>query len=114
MSITLGWVIITLFWAIIIMAYSYSNIRKKRISARKEADRIKNLPVLKIGQTWTMTPIDQGPWPKSRQLLPMAKIIDLKDGWVRYSMGGMWTDERKTEASFRNCYTHLVEGDMDV
>ena len=49
----------------------------------------------------------EGPWPKKRALI--VAVIDCKDGWVLYDMGGVFNDERMKEYMFIRCYKPLEE-----
>lgn len=39
---------------------------------------------------------DESPWPTDKRI----KILDVKDGWVRYSHGVIFSDERLRLSSF--------------
>ena len=50
------------------------------------------------GETWCFD--DGSPWPTSIRV----KVIDARDGWVRYSMGVYFCDERKKTHQFMSLY----------
>jgi hypothetical protein len=55
------------------------------------------------GELWMFDDGDQGPWPLENQT--PVKILDVKDGWVRYSWWGTFrTDQRKRMIAFRYRY----------
>ena len=57
--------------------------------------------VPKPNEKWIMN-IDGDPFPS--KYLPV-QILDVKEGWVRYNMGTVFTtDERRTVKSFINMY----------
>ena len=54
------------------------------------------------GEVWAFDS-EEGPWPKENKGL--VRILDVKDGWVRYSWAsGFRTDERMKIRAFRWCY----------
>ena len=57
-----------------------------------------------IGELWTIDDPDAGPWPLENQI--PVKIIDVKEGWVRFSWLGTHhqTDDRLRMRLFRWCY----------
>jgi hypothetical protein len=54
------------------------------------------------GQKWVLSESDGSPWP--REKYAPVTILDAKDGWVRYSMGGLFKDQRMPESTFRDMY----------
>jgi hypothetical protein len=56
------------------------------------------------GELWVFDDKAPGPWPLENQT--PVKILDVKDGWVRYSWWGPYvrTDQRKKMTAFRYCY----------
>lgn len=58
---------------------------------------------LEPGQFWRHN--DGSPWPKERYAV---KILDVKDGWVRYYVNEYGPDERMREIDFRKYYNELV------
>ena len=46
------------------------------------------------------------PWGRPKPVF--AEILDVKDGWVRYSLGGSMSDQRMKMSSFMNCYRLLI------
>lgn len=70
---------------------------------KKKEKKEKKLPV--TGETWTLISANNGPWP-SKTTHPI-NILDVKDGWVRYSIGdgsGIFSDERLKVGLFTHCY----------
>lgn len=63
------------------------------------ADRVK----LEAGQRWAHP--KGGPWPGHGSA---AIILDVRDGWVRYSFCGN-EDDRAEEAWFRSYFSHPIE-----
>jgi hypothetical protein len=60
---------------------------------------------LEIGQIWA--PQRCGPWSCPPRYT--ARILDLKDGWVRYYVNQYAPDERMREDDFRAHYVVLVD-----
>lgn len=58
---------------------------------------------LAIGQQWAHP--KPGPWGGTEG--PAAEIIDVRDGWVRYSWAGD-PDRRDTESEFRRYFSVLL------
>lgn len=58
------------------------------------------------GELWEFKKGDGSPWP-SKDYEPV-KILDVRDGWVRYSMDGFFRDERMTVSSFMYCYRKVL------
>ena len=56
----------------------------------------------KTDETWVFCPKNKSPWPDEDTHL--VHIRDVKDGWVRYSMGSVFNDERKKMDSFLHMY----------
>lgn len=53
-------------------------------------------------ETWIMSYEDGSPWPKEPG--PRVKVQDVKSGWVLYSIGSMFNDERATLKTFMTLY----------
>lgn len=53
----------------------------------------------KPGERWNLS--DKSPWPLN---YPGVKILDVKDGWVRYYMGRIFPDERMKLEMFLSVY----------
>ena len=62
------------------------------------------------GEWWAIAPFcDGSPWsPKSHDPIFTIKILDVKDGWVRYSMGKIYNDERMETETFTRIYEKLT------
>jgi hypothetical protein len=56
-----------------------------------------------IGEEWVLTD-DGSPWPNKHRLV--ARIQDVKDGWVKYSVG-MFKDERMETKIFTKIYKKI-------
>jgi len=58
------------------------------------------------GQQWCLkSSINDGsPWPVTKKI-PPATILEVRDGWVRYSFGGHSSDERLEEKIFTSIYS---------
>lgn len=63
---------------------------------------------LAIGQVWRPRP--RGPWESNKYT---ARVLDLKDGWVRYFINEYAPDERLREDDFRSHYVVLVSDAID-
>lgn len=63
---------------------------------------------IEAGQRWAFTPSDESPWPPKTPTTQPVTILDAKAGWVRYDMGGIFRDERRTEESFRRMYRRVA------
>ena len=75
--------------------------------------QIKNLvskPDLNIGDVWYYEPEPNNPFRKN---LNYARIKEIKDGWVNYSIGleggGAFQDEVMKERVFRQIYINKLE-----
>lgn len=55
----------------------------------------------KIGEVWTLV-TDQDPWGREAG---RATVLDTKDGWVRYSLGKVFNDERMPVSTFIAIFT---------
>ena len=53
------------------------------------------------GEKWEF--LDGSPWSTSSKY-PDVEILEVRDGWVRYDMGGMFRDERKSLKDFTWMY----------
>lgn len=62
----------------------------------REPHRQARLPI--PGETWSYTPRDESPWPTSDKPL-LVKVIDQKEGWVRYDIGQGTFQDRRMKAS---------------
>lgn len=63
------------------------------------------LEPIEAGQRWAI-PME-GPWGGFHS--PVV-VLDVKDGWVRYSIPPSFPDNRRTEGDFRELYVPYVEG----
>ena len=72
----------------------------KLLSGKKQ--KIQVIETIKIGSKWG--PINESPWPKPNS---SVTILDVKDGWVRYDMGGVFRDERMGEDIFLMIYKEV-------
>ena len=54
------------------------------------------------GELYIFTGALKDPFPP--MLIPPVRILDVKDGWVRYAMKTMFTDERMEINSFNSMY----------
>ena len=66
-------------------------------------------PKVEAGQKWQLH-VDGDPFPS--KYLPV-KIIDAREGWVRYDMGGMFDDQRMRESTFLSMYRKVTEQPTD-
>ena len=64
----------------------------------------RNMPV--PGERWAFTPRPLGPWPM-RESDMVATIRDVANGWVRYSLGRVFDDERMRADHFVQMYRRL-------
>lgn len=61
------------------------------------------------GETWLGKSGDS-PWPSKSNLI--AEVLDVKEGWVRYSLGGgLLSDERMRVPQFIRIYSPKTEGE---
>jgi len=72
----------------------------KLLSGKKQ--KIQVIETIKIGSKWV--PINKSPWSKP---FSSVTILDVKDGWVRYDMGGVFRDERMGEDIFLMIYKEV-------
>ena len=87
---------------------SESGAAKRSVFSRivmwfKRGPKLNGTPIRKPikGEKWGRK--DGSPWPRSDR--PVVTILDVKDGWVRYDMGGtIFKDERMVMSSFLYCY----------
>jgi hypothetical protein len=59
-------------------------------------------PEISVGSLWVLHATDD-PFPPRAHIGPVA-ITGVRDGWVRYSMGKTFPDERMKIDSFLYCY----------
>lgn len=57
------------------------------------------------GQTYLLRGNDGDPFPRKDRT--PVKILDVRSGWVRYSMGTMFTDERMEQRMFLRIYDRV-------
>ncbi len=62
-------------------------------------------PDPKIGETWFLD--KGGPWPKGE--FGRVKILDVREGWVRYAYPSIYTDERMKLRSFTDIFVKCEE-----
>lgn len=55
------------------------------------------------GQLWALKGDDGDPFGPKRGFC-VVKILEVRDGWVRYYMNKIWDDERKPIKNFTNIY----------
>ncbi len=65
--------------------------------------RIHDCETPKAGEVWIRAIYDSSPWPK--RALYEVKIIDVKNGWVRYYLGEFFPDERMKIDIFTSIYS---------
>lgn len=69
---------------------------------QKPAD---NEPAIAAGELWQFVP---RPDPWGSKNYPPVRIIDVRDGWVRYDMGGaVFRDERHPVEAFVGMYRRV-------
>lgn len=73
---------------------------------KKNVEKLSAIP--KVGEKWFFKSNDGSPWPS--QYFPVT-ILDVKDGWVRYSFHSVFTDERHKISTFTNMYQRENEND---
>lgn len=56
----------------------------------------------KAGDVWVNVQKDGSPWPKEE--IRKVKVLDAKDGWVRYYIGEFFPDERMKVDMFTYIY----------
>lgn len=62
------------------------------------------------GEVWCLKG-DDSPWPKEWE--HKVTILDVRDGWVRYSISSRFNDERLKTATFMHCYRRADESEED-
>lgn len=77
----------------------------KRFFCAEQKPEIKG-PSPSAGELWRFTPADD-PW-GAKNYRPV-RILDARDGWVRYDMGGvsLFRDERCPVETFVGMYTRV-------
>jgi len=65
----------------------------------------KPLTPIRAGDYWVLNNNIEDPWGKKSEI--KVKIIDAKDNWVRYDMGGIVRDNLMKEKTFRYCYSYV-------
>ena len=55
-----------------------------------------------VGETWILKSSNDDPFPPKARTL--VDILEIREGWVRYDMGGVFRDERKTIEDFVRIY----------
>jgi len=68
------------------------------------ADKVKRIPA--VGEKWVFNNEDKSPWETTKKYNPVT-ILDVKAGWVRYSMGGYFNDCRHKIEMFTYLYSPL-------
>ena len=71
------------------------------ISRRKT---VEEQPEIAVGSLWTLNTGD--PFPSKYE---PSRVLDVKDGWVRYYLGSVFPDERRTVESFLQIYKPYKE-----
>lgn len=61
-----------------------------------------DIPIPRPGESWIFDNSDGSPWP--REPGPIVTVRDVRDGWVRFDMGGEWDDNRTTLKTFCALY----------
>jgi len=109
-GIVVAWVLVALCH----ISYSLTNVSfraapKPRLKAPINSDNITGSNINKLtndnilihpGQKWIFSPNDNSPWPPAAGRYLSVTILDVKEGWVRYDMGGAFRDERMKINSF--------------
>lgn len=62
------------------------------------------IQIPKAGEYWYIP--DKSPWPPKDRFV---KVLDVKDGWVRYYIGEFFPDERVTISTFLYIYKKYEE-----
>lgn len=63
-----------------------------------------NRPIPKAGEEWVLCSRTD-PWGGKKR--PTVRIIDVKNGWVRYYMNRIFRDERKELIAFTDIYVPI-------
>ena len=72
-------------------------------SARQPVAEASSAPSEPAGQRWRLIRSDIGPWPDTKPPFYVT-VLDVKDGWVRYRIGNLFSDERLPMERFKNLY----------
>ena len=83
----------------------------KTVERHDMAEAAKSLPEISVGSLWVLKGDKGDPFPskfRSMGKLGAARILDVKDGWVRYSMGppafSLFPDNRQEVGEFLRMY----------
>jgi len=60
------------------------------------------------GEDWEIIPEDDDPFPPKTKL-PPVRVLGVRDGWVRYSIGHSFPDERVRMGIFLRFYRKAVQ-----
>ena len=71
---------------------------KNRLCGKKE-------PAIAAGETWEFVDLLSDPWGGKEPF--RVQILDVRDGWVRYSMGDIFPDERRPVGRFVGMYRRV-------
>jgi len=71
---------------------------KNRLCGKKE-------PAIAAGETWEFVDLLSDPWGGKEPF--RVQILDVRDGWVRYSMGDIFPDERRPVGRFVSMYRRV-------
>jgi len=58
------------------------------------------------GETWGFR--DESPWPETNAYL---EVLDVKEGWVRFTYGGPRSDERMKMQTFKQIFRYVDEAE---
>jgi hypothetical protein len=80
----------------------FAGLKRWFCAKQKQADKE---PAIAAGELWQLVPAAD-PWgPKSYR---PVRILDVRDGWVRYDMGGLaFRDERHPVKTFVRMYRRV-------
>jgi hypothetical protein len=77
-------------------------LRKLLVNPAECKAHIHDCETPKAGEAWIRVICDSSPWPK--HTMYEVKIIDVKNGWVRYYMSDFFPDERMKVDIFTMIY----------
>lgn len=83
--------------------FLYKLLHKEEI----KKEETKPLTIVNPGERWILNIHSNDPF-EEKPSSPV-KILDVRNGWVRYDMGGIFRDERMEINSFVRMYKLIVE-----
>ena len=76
---------------------------------KKEKEEKKEIAA---GQMWILR--DGSPWGEDFRQHPVVRILDVRDGWVRYYMNTIFEDNRMKIDTFYYCYRRIETPEKNI